>query len=275
MDLIFLDPDMRVDPDFAKKLVRAAEHTGRFADHEMKDLGVQLQAVKALDLKQFDDKVDQIDLVWIEICEKVGKVIRACPEALLKFIKIVVALPHSNAFLERGFSDLKRMITGRECLSLESTNSQKSALDVIRLAGGSTMLTVTHDMIECVKEAHMRKEQESRRKNREEEKKNYQKKVQEEQNEKKRKFDEEKKTWDEKYKVKAETVQILKEKLDMQTKAVDDALKLAAETNKETTRIAAVNTAVEGQRNVALTRQLYEFAQKESEKLMGKKPKLG
>ena len=56
----------------------------------------------------------------------------------------------------------------------------------------------------------------------------------------------------------------------MQTKAVDGALKLAAETNKETTRIAAV----EGQRNVALTRQLYEFAQKESEKLMGKKPKL-
>ena len=61
----------------------------------------------------------------------------------------------------------------------------------------------------------------------------------------------------------------------MQTKAVDDTLKLAAETNKETTRIAAVNTAVEGQMNVALTRQLYEFAQKESEKLMGKKPKLG
>ena len=64
MVLIFLDPDIRVDPDFAKKLVSAAEGRGRFADHKMKDLlCVQMEAIKALDLKQFDDKLDQIEIV--------------------------------------------------------------------------------------------------------------------------------------------------------------------------------------------------------------------
>ena len=274
MDLIFLDPDMRAYPDFVKKLVRAADHTGRFAKHEMEDLGVQLQAVKSLNLKEFDDDVDQIDIVWVGICAEVEKVIRDKPEALWKFIKFVLALPHSNAFLERGFSDLKRIITGRERLALESTNAQKSALDFIRLAGGSTKVPVTFEMMECVKEAHLKKEQESRRKIREEERKNFQKKMDEEQREKKRKFDEEKNSWQEKYKLKAEAAQVLREELDIQSRALTDALELASESKKETTRKAAVNAAKEAQKNISLTRQLYEFAQKEAEQLMGKKPKL-
>ena len=77
---------------------------------------------------------------------------------MLKLIKIVIPLPHSNGFLERGFSDLKRLITGRELLSLESTNAQKTVLDFIRLAGGSTKVLVTLEMIEFIKLAHMRTE---------------------------------------------------------------------------------------------------------------------
>ena len=48
MDLTYMDHDMRADPMFVKKLVRDAEHTGRFSDHELEDLAVQLQAVKTL-----------------------------------------------------------------------------------------------------------------------------------------------------------------------------------------------------------------------------------
>ena len=40
-------------------LLRAASHTGHFADHELQDLGVQLQAVTTLDLKESDEKHDQ------------------------------------------------------------------------------------------------------------------------------------------------------------------------------------------------------------------------
>ena len=139
---------MRVCPEFVKKLLRAADHTGRFAEHELQDLGVQLQVVRTLELKQYVEKTDQLDLFWIVIWEKVEGVTGDKPDALVKFIKIVCALPHSNAFLERGFSDLKRVITGRELLSLESTNAQKTIMDFIRLAGGTTKVLVTLEMIE-------------------------------------------------------------------------------------------------------------------------------
>ena len=152
-DLAWLDPDTRVDPQFVKNLLRAARQTGRFSEDELEDLGVQLQAVGTLELKQYDEQKDQLDLFWAEIWVKVEKLLKNKPEALIKFIKIVSALPHSNAFLERGFSDLKRIVTGRECLSLVSTNSQKTILDNIRLAGGTRNVMVTLDMIECVKQA--------------------------------------------------------------------------------------------------------------------------
>jgi hypothetical protein len=62
------------------------------------------------------------------------------------------------------------LITGRELLSLESTNAQKTVLDFIRLAGGSTKVLVTLEMIEFIKLAHMRKEQGKRQKDREDRK---------------------------------------------------------------------------------------------------------
>ena len=196
-DLVFLDPDLRVCPEFVKKLLRAAGHTGRFAEHELQDLGVDLHVVKTLELKQYVEKTDQLDLFWIGICEKVEGVIGEPPHALIKFVKIVIALPHYNAFLERGFSDLKRVITGRELLSLESTNAQKSIMDFIRLAGGTKNVSVTLDMIEDVKQANMKKEQDKRKKEREKMKRL--KKQEEEQREKKRKHDAETKSWEEKH----------------------------------------------------------------------------
>ena len=40
-------------------LLRAACHTGHFADHELQDLGAQLRVVTNLDLKENDKKHDQ------------------------------------------------------------------------------------------------------------------------------------------------------------------------------------------------------------------------
>ena len=80
-----MDPDMRADPRFVKKLVRVAEHTGRFSDHELEDLAVQLQAVKALtDISEYNEVSDQLDIFWLGICRQVEKVLKEKPEAFIK-----------------------------------------------------------------------------------------------------------------------------------------------------------------------------------------------
>ena len=224
-------------------------------------------------MKEYDEKHDQLDLFLSEIWKKVEGVIKDEPVALIKFIKIVCSLPHSNAFLERGFSDLKRVITCRELLSIESTNSQKTILDNIRLAGGSLKVLVTLDMIESVKSAGLRKEQEMRKKEREDERQRTQKRNEEEMREKKRKHEDEKASWQAKHDVKAEVIEVLQQKLTIQTKSLTDALKVAAETRKESVRKAGVGAAQEAQRNYQLTSELLQHAQKEMDKILGKKPK--
>ena len=76
--------------------------------------------------------------------------------------------------------------------------------------------------------------------------------------------------------MKAEAIEVLvlKEKLNIQTKALRDSLNTAAEASKESSRKAGVHAALETQKYVELTRQLLECAQKEMERLIGKKPKL-
>ena len=110
----------------------------------------------------------------------------------------MVALPHSNGFLEIGFSDLKRLITGSELLSLELTSAQ--------------------DMIERIKLAHEeRTGEKTKRQGRGKEE------IPEEvgrttEGEEK---DKEKKSWDEKYKGKAGAIEVLKEKHEIQNKTLD------------------------------------------------------
>ena len=91
---------------------------------------------------------------------------------------------------------------------------------------------------------------------------------------KKGKHDAEKKSWEEKHQVKAEVIEVLKEKLNIQTEALTDSLKAASNAKKESLRKAGIEAALESQKNVGLTRQLLDCAQQEMEKLIGKKSKL-
>lgn len=275
MELSYLDPNLRTETNFVRKLVHAAEFTNRFTGNELEDLGVQLQTVKTLaDLPEYVEKTDHLDIFWIKICDKIEQILIQKPEALLKFVKIMCSLPHSNAFLERGFSDLKRIITGRESLSLDSIKAHKTLLDFIRLAGGTENIVVTPEMIEAVKQASLRKEQERRRLEREKEVQRLKSKREEEEMKKKRKLEEEKSSWEEKKKVKAENIQVLKERLDLQSQALRDAMRSAEVATKDSTRRGGLKAAMETQRLIDVTRDLLEFAHKEMEKLMGKKPKI-
>ena len=74
--------------------------------------------------------------------------------------------------------------------------------------------------------------------------------------------------------VKAEVIEVLKEKLNIQTEALTDSLKAASNAKKESLRKAGIEAALEAQKTVGLTRQLIDSARQETEKLIGKKPKL-
>ena len=130
-------------------------------------------------------------------------------------------------------------------------------------------MLVTLEIIEIAKQACLRKELEKRKKEKDEEKQRTLKKQELEQRVKKRK----RKSW-EKYQLKSQAIEVLQEKLAIQSKALTDSLNAAADAKKDTLRKAGINAALEAQKNVELTRQLLEFAQKEMETLMGKKPKL-
>ena len=106
------------------------------------------------------------------------------------------------------------------------------------------------------------------------ERQNTQKRHEDEMKDKKRKHDEDKKSWQAKYDVKAEVIEVLQQKLAIQTKSLTDSLKIAAETQNESVRKAGIGAAQEAQKNLELTRQLLQHAQKVMDKLMGKKPKL-
>ena len=85
---------------------------------------------------------------------------------------------------------------------------------------------------------------------------------------------EEKEAWcwkespEEKHQVKAEVIEVLKEKLNIQTEALTDSLKAASNAKKESLRKAGIEAAL------GPTRQLLDCAQQEMEKWIGKKPKL-
>lgn len=274
INLYFMDPDFKGEQVFLKKLLGAAKILNRFSSAELDDLSIQLNTVKTLlNMKPFDEKIDHLDHVWVKIVGQVFKVLGEYPEALEKFVMIVCALPHSQAFLERGFSTLKRLITGRESLAKESTDAQKTILDHIKLAGGSKQVQITPKMIGMMKQAHARREEAQRKKILEETKERGRNRQQEQDRERKRMVEEENQSWESEVKVKKEAIKVLKALLTDQNDALAEALKKATETANDVTRKAALRSAKVAQNNMKQTRGLVEEAEKQLLKVVGKKPK--
>ena len=68
----------------------------------MEDLGIQLQAVKSLNLKEYSES-SHLDRVWMEICDKLEGILEGKADALIKFVKIICSLPHKQFLGERVF----------------------------------------------------------------------------------------------------------------------------------------------------------------------------
>ena len=85
---------------------------------------------------------------------------------------------------------------------------------------------------------------------------------------KKRKHEDDKKSWQAKHDIKVEVIEVLQQKLSIQSMSLTDALKIAAEAKNESMRKAGVGAAQEAQRNFQLTMELRQHAQKEMDNLM-------
>ena len=71
-------------------------------------------------------------------------------------MKISASLPHGQAFVESGFST-KKVVTGRNTLSLESVKAQKVVLSGIRAAGGAHLVSIFAKLLSSMKMAHSKK----------------------------------------------------------------------------------------------------------------------
>ena len=71
-------------------------------------------------------------------------------------VKISASLPHGQAFVESGFST-KKVVTGRNTLSLESVKAQKVVLSGIRAAGGAHLVSIFAKLLSSMKMAHSKK----------------------------------------------------------------------------------------------------------------------
>ena len=89
-----------------------------------------------------------------------------------------------------------------------------------------------------------------RKKERDDERQVIQKKNEEEMRHMKRKYEDDKKSWQVKYIIKVEVIEVLQQKLSIQSKSLTDALKIA---KKESMRKAGLGAAQGAQRKFQIT----------------------
>ena len=165
--LKFLDPAMRKAQNLPTELSDAAASMRRFDTEEVASLSVQLNVYQMLaedEVPAFDPKIDRLDHFWRDAWKVIEEKIGEMPEALIKFVKLSCSLAHGNGFVERGFSETKRVGTGRERLSVESLNAQKAILGEVKKVGGAQNVSIGNKMINRVKIARFEKQKDDERK---------------------------------------------------------------------------------------------------------------
>ena len=273
-DLAFSNPKMIDSSQFVPGMIRIAQCTKRFSNQELDCLDTQLKMVKlTMNLPEFTE-ADTFDGFWIN---KLIKLVKErndvdCAE-LIKLIKLISIYPNSNAFLERGFSDTKRIADVRARVSEKVMKYSKVVLDVCRQVGGPDKVPITAELVGA--HHHARQNYQKRLL---QEKKDKEAAIIEENRiaevrERKRKHDEEMKSWDTKVQDINESIDVLKSTLtnheEQQRKAFDDAVKFKNKTNRDT----AIKTAQLAAQNISELRVELNMKQDKLTKLMLKKPK--
>ena len=237
--LKYLDPRLRKEQVLPSQLTSAARSLERFDDEELASLSVQLNIYQVLsddEIPEFDDKQDRIDHFWRETFIVIEEKLGEKPEALIKFVKIGCALSHGNGFVERSFTETKRIGTGRESLSVQSTNSQKTILGEVKKVQGTQNVSVGNKLINRTRMARMEKQRDDENKVRERE--DLKRKREEDAviAEKRRKVED----WDEKRRRLESSIKEAKASHKEQDRLLDDALDKAGNAKKDVDRKAAI-----------------------------------
>ena len=75
---------------------------------------------------------------------------------LEKFIKVSLSLPCQNSSVERSFSRSKRLIHGRECISLATLKAQRVGQEVLGTYGGTNKVPLTPSLVSSHFQAHFK-----------------------------------------------------------------------------------------------------------------------
>ena len=275
-DFSYISPHAIEKEKFVSTMMRIAAFTKRFSDTELQNLDNQLRCLQVTtDIPSFDDSKHSLEVHWLK------KIIVRVKESsgmevleLSKLIKIVSVYPNSQAWLERGFNDTKRIADSRQSLSEKCMAANKLLLDEIRRAGGPANVVISQDLIGAhhsarhTYRARLLKEQQDK------EKDEKLKKQLEQSQARKRKYEEEKGSWDKKVQKVKDDIRDLKEKIAVheknQMKAFEDATKAKSSNNKEAFfEIAKLSTC-----SIKELRSELDKKQENLAKIMSKIPKL-
>ena len=275
-DLTYTNPQAIGKEHFVSAMMRIANYTKRFSDCELQNLDNQLKCLKLItDVPPFDDSKHSLEIHWLKrILVRVKESSGMEVDELSKLIKIVSVYPNSQAWLERGFNDTKRMADSRQNLSDKSLESNKILLDVIRRAGGPANVVITQDLIGAHHAARHTYRAMLLKEQQEKEKEEQLKRQLEQSQIRKRKYEEERGSWDKKVQKIKEEISDLKAKIDVheknQMKAFEDAGKAKSNNNKE----AFLEIAKQSTCSIKELRTEIDKKQEYLAKTMSKIPKL-
>lgn len=269
------NPVMMESNQFAAAMLKVAKITKRFSESELQNLDNQLKFVTlSRSLPKYDEKIDTYDQFWLKKVIQKARLLHGDEfYELTKLVKIISVYPNSQAFVERGFNDTKRIADTRQSCSEQLMASSKVIMDVVRKAGAPENIRISPELIIKHRSAAQNYKMRLIRENMEKEKAAAELRLFNETQEKKRKYDAEHESWESKVaKIKSD-IEVLKDTLDKQNETQMKALSNAAKYESKAKKDSAIKLAQTAAESVLQLRTELDLKQSSLAKLMSKKPK--
>ena len=223
---------------------------------------------------KFDEKIETIERYWIlKVIDTISQSTQISFAEFSRLIKIISVYPNSQAFLERGFNDTKRMSDTRQNISERQMESLKIILDGLRCVGGPLNLVIGKELIVAHQNAHKNYKARLEAERREKEKELKNKRQQNEQENRKRKFDLEMSSWEEKVANNKSEIKVIRGAIDFEEKRQSDALEMVAGAKSSLSKESGLKVMKLSMENIKELRKDLDRKQDNLSKLMGKKPK--
>jgi hypothetical protein len=105
----------------------------------------------------------RVDHWWVLVFDLMAEINKERPKELELLVKLCCTLAHGNAFLERGMGLTKRVVDGRSTLSDTSVKAQKVVKQMILRYGGVVKVPITYKLMNYVRGASKRYDEEKRK----------------------------------------------------------------------------------------------------------------